>query len=239
MRIGSLLPSATELLYAVGAGDEVVARTHECDYPPEAESLPVITSSAIDHTGRTCSAIDRHVRHAVHEGSSLYRLDDQMLRLLAPDLIVTQELCEVCAVAYAEVRRAAKRLPGEVPVISLEPTSLDDIRATAVVVGEATGHKAEGIRLAAGLAERINAIEAFPQPPSIPRVVCLEWTRPADGGRPLGARDGSTRRRPRCARHGGAAFDSGRLGAGGRGGPRRACAHAVRFRPGAHDGDRD
>jgi iron complex transport system substrate-binding protein len=182
MRIASLLPSATELLYAVGAGGDLVGRTHECDYPPEAESLPVLTSSAIDHDGQTCAAIDRHVRRAVHEGSSLYRLDEQRLRSVAPDLIVTQELCEVCAVAYAEVRRAARRLPGDVPVISLEPTSLDDICATAGVVGEASGHATEGAQLAARLAGRITEIDGVPPPRSVPRVVCLEWTDPLMAG---------------------------------------------------------
>jgi iron complex transport system substrate-binding protein len=182
MRIASLLPSATELLFAVGAGADVVGRTHECDFPPEALSLPVLTSSAIDHTGKTCAAIDRHVRRAVHEGSSLYRLDEQLLRSIAPDLIVTQELCEVCAVAYAEVLRAARRLPGDVPLISLEPSSLDDICATAVLVGEASGHATEGVELATAMSERINAIEASSHLPSTPRVVCLEWTDPLMAG---------------------------------------------------------
>ena len=182
MRIASLLPSATELLYAVGAGADVVGRTHECDYPPEAQSLPVLTSSAIDHAGQTCAAIDRHVRHAVHEGSSLYRLDEHLLRSVAPDLIVTQELCDVCAVAYAEVQRAARRLAGAVPVISLEPTSLDDICATAVVVGEASGHATEGAELATAMSEGLNAVEAPSHLPSTPRVVCLEWTDPLMAG---------------------------------------------------------
>ena len=109
MRIVSLLPSATEILFAIGAGDEVVGVTHECDYPPQATRLPRLTASAGPEL-RDPAAIDRHVRSAVHAGSSLYHLDSALLENLAPDLIVTQELCEVCAVSYDIVQRAAKQL---------------------------------------------------------------------------------------------------------------------------------
>ena len=125
MRIASLLPSATEILFAIGAGRDVVGVTHECDYPPAVMALPRLTSSAIGHEGRTCADIDRHIRRAVHAGSSLYRLDERLLGKLRPDLIVTQELCAVCAVSYQTVARAARRLAGAVPVLSLEPATLD------------------------------------------------------------------------------------------------------------------
>src|SRR4030081_559164 len=111
MRIASLLPSATEILFAIGAGEDVVGVTHECDHPAPAQRLPHLTSSAIDHDGQACAAIDRHIRSVLHAGSSIYRLDEELLASLSPDLIVTQELCEVCAVGYAEVERAARRLP--------------------------------------------------------------------------------------------------------------------------------
>src|SRR5260370_41100459 len=99
MRVASLLPSATELLFAVGAGPEVVGVTHECDWPPEARGLPALTQSLIDHTGSAPGEIDRHVRAALHEGAGIYALDAEALAVLKPDLIVPQELCEVCAVS--------------------------------------------------------------------------------------------------------------------------------------------
>ena len=178
MRIASLLPSATEILFAVGAGEEVVGVTHECDYPPGALELPRLTSNAIDHTGQTCAAIDRHIRSAVHSGSSIYRLDESLLSTLAPDLIVTQELCEVCAVSYSQVKEAVRRLPGKTPVLSLEPTSLEDIFLTIETVGEAVGESLAARALAVSLRERVAAVEAFDPPSPRPRLVCIEWTDP-------------------------------------------------------------
>jgi iron complex transport system substrate-binding protein len=182
MRIASLLPSATEILFAVGAGTDVVGVTHECDHPTAARGLPHLTSSAIDHDGQACAAIDRHIRSALHAGSSLYRLDESLLAALDPDLIVTQELCEVCAVAYAEVERAARRLPGPVPVLSLEPTSVEDIVTTVQAVGRAAGREAGAAELAAEMRSRVAAVEALPRSPVAPRVVCVEWTEPLMAG---------------------------------------------------------
>jgi iron complex transport system substrate-binding protein len=182
MRIASLLPSATEILFAVGAGEDVVGVTHECDHPAAARGLPHLTSSAIDHDGQACAAIDRHIRSALHAGSSLYRLDEKLLAALDPDLIVTQELCEVCAVAYAEVERAARRLPGRVPVLSLEPTSMEDIVTTVEAVGRAAGREARAAELAAEMRDRVAAVEALPRSPVAPRVVCVEWTEPLMAG---------------------------------------------------------
>lgn len=181
MRIASLLPSATEILFAIGAGPEVVGVTHECDHPAPARALPRVTSSALDHEGQPCAAIDRHIRQAVHEGSSIYRLDEPLLRDLRPDLIVTQELCEVCAVAYRQVEAAARRLPAEVPVLSLEPRSLEDIAETVTTVGAATAHEAEAERVAAELRESLALVGALP-PAGTPRVACLEWTDPLMAG---------------------------------------------------------
>jgi iron complex transport system substrate-binding protein len=183
VRIASLLPSATELLFAIGAGPEVVGVTHECDFPAEAESLPRLTASAIDHAGQGCAAIDRHIRGALHTGSSIYRLDEELLARLRPNLIVTQELCEVCAVAYREVEGAARRLTGEVPVISLEPESLDGIIATALILGRATHHRREAEALAGRLRAAIAEVEALPPcTPAPPTVACLEWTDPVFSG---------------------------------------------------------
>jgi iron complex transport system substrate-binding protein len=183
VRIASLLPSATELLFAIGAGPEVVGVTHECDFPPEAGRLPRLTSSSIDHTGQSCAAIDRHIRGALHSGSSIYRLDEGLLAELHPDLIVTQELCEVCAVAYREVQGAARRLGGDVPVISLEPENLEGIVATALVLGGATGHEREAEALAARMRAEIAEVEAMaPAGDEPPATACLEWTDPIFAG---------------------------------------------------------
>jgi iron complex transport system substrate-binding protein len=182
MRIVSLLPSATEILFAIGAGNDVVAVTHECDYPSQARSLPAVTRNIIDHGGQPPAAIDRHISAAKHGVSSIYELDEARLRELEPDLIVTQELCDVCAVAYRDVSRAVRRLPGSIEVLSLEPGSLSDIVATVVTVGAATGHQVEAVRVAAELDRRIAVVAALPQPPVPPRTVCLEWTDPLMAG---------------------------------------------------------
>ena len=185
MRIVSLLPSATELLFAIGAGPQVVATTHECDYPPEAQSLPRITRNELDHEGASSATIDRHIKEAVHQGSSIYHLDAHKLHELQPDLIVTQELCEVCAVSYAQVRRAVRTLSADVPVISLEPGSLDDILATALQLGDAVGCRPGADALVTALQDRIHAVDmaaaarATVRPP---RVVCIEWTDPLMAG---------------------------------------------------------
>jgi iron complex transport system substrate-binding protein len=182
VRVVSLLPSATELLFAVGAGSDVVGVTHECDFPAAAAALPKLTSDVVVHAGMPPGDVDRHIRAALHEGSAIYALDEHLLRELDPDLIVTQELCEVCAVGYAEVDRAARRLPGQVPVLSLEPEGLDDILQTALTVGEATDHADRAHRLVATLRDRIDRVRARPRPLKPPRVACIEWTDPIMAG---------------------------------------------------------
>ena len=182
MRIASLLPSATEILFAVGAGPEVVGVTHECDHPDAAIGLPALTSNSVVAEGQSSESIDRHIRHAVHAGSSIYNLDEALLHSLSPDLIVTQELCEVCAVSYTQVELAARRLPGDVPVISLEPLTLREICATVRTVGRLTGHAAEANALAGQMEARIAEIGGLPAPDSSPRIACIEWTSPMMAG---------------------------------------------------------
>ncbi|MGC1983953.1 MAG: cobalamin-binding protein [Candidatus Cybelea sp.] len=185
MRIVSLLPSATEILFAIGAGDEVVGVTHECDYPPQAMRLPRLTASAGPDL-RDPAAIDRHVRAAVHAGSSLYHLDSALLERLVPDLIVTQELCEVCAVSYDIVQRAAKQLRASHPqrsrsarIVSLEPASLDDVFATISFLGEATHRVPEAEALLSSLRARVVALERESSHRTRrPRTLTLEWTDP-------------------------------------------------------------
>ncbi len=177
-RIVSLLPSATEILFAIGAGDRVVGVTHECDFPAAARELPKVTANAVVGEGESPADIDRHIHAARHAGSSIYRLDEALLAALEPDLIVTQELCDVCAVAYGEVQRAVRRLPGDVPVLSLEPRSLDDICASVEEVGIATGSEVGAARCAAEMRATIARVAALPVPNPQPRVACIEWTDP-------------------------------------------------------------
>ncbi|TAM60923.1 cobalamin-binding protein [bacterium] len=177
MRIVSLLPSATEILFALGAGDRVVGVTHECDYPPAAHALPKVTANVLPQ-GRRSGDIDRHVRASLHGGSSIYLLDHALLETLAPDLIITQELCDVCAVSYAEVSLAVKRMTADARVVSLDPHSLDDVLDTFTTVGALVG--------AAGRASQLceefrNAVEQLRQrAATLPRTraLFLEWIDP-------------------------------------------------------------
>ena len=163
MRICSLLPSATEIVCALGLGDQLVAVTHECDFPPEVGTLPPITRSAIDHSGSSSREIHHHISQAVHTGSSIYDLDQNLLKELQPDLILTQELCQVCAVSYGSVQEAVRRLEGERTVLSLEPTTLSEILQTVEQVAKFTG-----------LTEKALAASAD----SRPRVFAMEWLDP-------------------------------------------------------------
>jgi iron complex transport system substrate-binding protein len=178
MRIASLLPSATEICFAIGAGDEVVAVTHECDFPDAARRLPAITADALANADRDSATIDRHIREARHQGSAIYHLDARRLAELEPDLILTQELCDVCAVGYRDVEAAVRTMPGGVPILSLEPTSVGQVIDTIVAVGRASGHAAEAGDLAGELRTRIAAVGTGPHRLPPPRVVCLEWTDP-------------------------------------------------------------
>ena len=183
MRIVSLLPSATEIVFALGLGDELVGRTHECDYPPEAASVPVMTSDVGAEPGATSRRIHDRVRGQLHGGSAIYRLDEVALAAAEPDLILTQELCDVCAVSYQEVNDAVRRIDAEISVVSLEPRSIEGILNTISTVGAMADAEDEAVGLVEILRERLGAIEnrvlerrlagAAPR-----RVVCLEWLDP-------------------------------------------------------------
>lgn len=177
MRIVSLLPSATEILFAIGVGDQVVGITHECDYPPEAQGLARLTASSLPAAG-TSAEIDRHVRKSLHEGSSLYHLDSELLEELAPDLIITQELCEVCAVSYHIVDTAAKRLKSDPRILSLEPSSLEDVYANIQTVGELTGAQGGARSLVSDMQAREERLRVQYEHHAHPRTLVLEWTDP-------------------------------------------------------------
>jgi iron complex transport system substrate-binding protein len=156
----------------------VVGVTHECDYPPAAMQLPSVTSSALPN-GLAPSEIDRHVRASLHRGSSLYHLDAKLLEELEPDLIITQELCPVCAVSYGSVDRAVKRMRTDARIVSLEPSSLEDVLAHIRWIGEITEHAQEAAALIGSLHARIVAVrKRAARLTRRPRVLLLEWTDP-------------------------------------------------------------
>src|SRR5213593_2565773 len=175
MKICSLLPSSTEILYALELGDQVVAVTHECDYPPEAASKPQITESLIDHGRLSSPEIDHHVTSNVGRHGSVYRLKQDLLEELKPDLIITQELCNVCAVSYKEVQRAARVLDGPAQVVSLEPTSLNEVFDTILLVGELTGRFEIAEEKVRELRERLDRVRRRVSGADPWRVYAMEW----------------------------------------------------------------
>jgi iron complex transport system substrate-binding protein len=177
VRIASLVPSATEALFALGLGDHVVAVTHECDHPDAATRLPRLTSSVIPE-GLPPAEIDSRVREVTGRGEALYRLDEGALRDLRPDLIVTQALCAVCAVSYDDVRAVAARLPSHPAVLSLDPETLDEVLGDLVTLAEAAGERDSGERLRRDLDARLAAVEQAVAGLDRPRVAALEWLDP-------------------------------------------------------------
>lgn len=177
-RIVSLLPSATEIVCALGLGDRLVAVTHECDFPRDAVAgLPRVTSSVLPSELRRSNEIDAAVRAAVSSGHGLYDLDDRLMTDLGPDLILTQELCEVCAVAYPRVLEAARMAGGgSAPmVVSLEPHTLADVLSTIQLVAKLAGEEERGRELVGRLRSRITAVV---QATTRQRVALVEWLAP-------------------------------------------------------------
>ena len=183
MRIASLLPSATEIVCAIGLEDELVAVTHECDWPPSIVGKPVVTRSVHEFAAVGSRDIHARVTASMHGGSSLYELDEAALAATEPDLILTQELCHVCAVSYREVNEVARRIDADISVVSLEPTSIEGVLHTITTVGAMAEVEDAAIDLVESLRERLGAVEQRVatrrddgrQPP---RVVSLEWLDP-------------------------------------------------------------
>ncbi|HEU4341878.1 MAG TPA: ABC transporter substrate-binding protein, partial [Candidatus Binatia bacterium] len=178
MRICSLLPSATEIAFALGLGDDIVGVTHECDYPPDARAKPVVVRSLIDpeHTSRE---IEEKVGAFLKNNKSLYTIDLECFKAAAPDLILTQDLCDVCALDYHEIARAAQYLSPKPKIVTLAPRVLADVLNDIGRVGQATGKQREAETVVRELRERTEAVRERASSSAVrPRVACLEWLEP-------------------------------------------------------------
>jgi iron complex transport system substrate-binding protein len=177
MRIVSLVPSATEMLFALGLESDLIAVTHECDYPPTALELPKVTRDVLP-PGLTSGQIDAAVKERTLAGQSIYDLDTEMLHELRPDLIVTQALCSVCAVSYDDVRAVAAELESRPQVISLDPRTVGEVLGDARKLAQATGRKDEAVEFVRDAAARIDRVRLAVRGAPRLRVAALEWLDP-------------------------------------------------------------
>ena len=178
-RIVSFLPSATEMACALGLADSIVGITHECDYPPEIKSKPVVVRNVLPIEKMSQSEIDRAVADRIREGQSLYEIDEQLLRELAPDLILTQNLCQVCAPSGNEVSQVLKALPKAPQILWLTPQSLSEIFDNVRDLGAATDRTAEAEALVDDCKRRLDSLRAQTSTVGYrPRVFCMEWLDP-------------------------------------------------------------
>ena len=179
LRIISLLPSATEIICALGLRENLVGVTHECDFPAGVEKLPHLTKSRISHETMSSKEIDHAVRAQLDGHGSIYDLDVKLLEELKPDLIITQELCEVCAVAYKQVEKAARMYVADAQVVSLEPNTIEDIFENIKTVGELTGSNAQAEKVVSDLQNRLDYLkEKTANLENRPKVFMLEWLEP-------------------------------------------------------------
>ncbi len=177
MRIVSLLPSATEILYALGLDADVVGVTFECDYPDAARSKPVVSDTSLP-PGLTPAEIDAMVNQRAEAHTSIYTLDEDALRHLDPDLVVTQDLCAVCAIDVAEVSDALTHLGCRAEVLTLDPKRLDEVLDSIVTVGDATDRAQQAERVVRGLRDRLDHVAKTVAQAPRPRTFVLEWTDP-------------------------------------------------------------
>ena len=179
MRICSLLPSATEVIALLGMSDELVGISHECDYPPSVRNVPVMVEPMIPPHGLTSADIDRQVAQLVASGQRLYRLNHDLLRQSRPDLVLSQDLCHVCAVTPDQLHDVLRSMPQQPILLTLNPGTVHDVIDDVVRIGDAAGRSAEGHRLAAQLRGRLDAVHTRVQHLSHrPRVACIEWLSP-------------------------------------------------------------
>jgi iron complex transport system substrate-binding protein len=177
MRIVSLVPSATEMLFALGLGSEVIAVTHECDYPSAAAELPKVTRDVLP-PGLSSAEIDAAVKELTLRGEAIYELDTEALHDLRPDLIVTQALCSVCAVSYDDVRAVAEEIDTRPQVVSLDPHTVGEILGDARTLAQATDRKDAAVELVRSTAARIDRVRLAVRGAPRPRVAALEWLDP-------------------------------------------------------------
>jgi iron complex transport system substrate-binding protein len=177
-RIVSFLPAATEITYALGAGADLVGRSHECDYPPQVRSLPVVSKPALPLEGLSQHEIDRAVSAHLATGESLYQVDELLLDELRPDLVFTQDLCQVCAPSGNELGRALSELSHQPQVLSLTPRNLAEIEENIVAIGDATGRAEAARQLVSENRERVRNFVSAVSGATARRVAFLEWTEP-------------------------------------------------------------
>jgi iron complex transport system substrate-binding protein len=176
LRIYSFLPSATEMVYALGLGDQLCGVTNECDYPPEARTKPVVVQSLLDPSAM--SQIDWRVVNDLSHGHGLYRINRDLLLKERPDVVITQELCDVCSVSLRDVLKTATDLASQCNVVSLQPHGLDRVLEDIVTVGDACGAPARAGELAASLRSRVRSVREAAKSLPRKRVFCLEWYDP-------------------------------------------------------------
>jgi len=176
MQICSFLPSATEILYALGLGNSVAGVTFECDYPPEARQKAIVVNTILAHD-LSPAEVDREVAQYSSHGESLYSVDTELLKRIQPELIVTQELCDVCAVSTSHLAKALHALSPQPKVLSLTPHTLTDVFRDVEAVGAATRTQDKAATLVADLRRRVARIQSKPKTQA-PRVACLEWLNP-------------------------------------------------------------
>lgn len=179
MRIVSLLPSATEIVCELGLADSLVGVTHECDFPADVVGKPVVTRGVLPADSVTSREIDDAVRAQQDSGNGVYELDAALLAELEPDLVLTQGICDVCAVSHSLVRESVPQLPSKPRVLSLSPERLADVLSDIKTVGDFTGRQTEARKLITALRSRLDAIALKSGTvPELPRVFCLEWLDP-------------------------------------------------------------
>jgi iron complex transport system substrate-binding protein len=176
-RIVSFLPSATEVLYQIGAGDQIVGVTHECKFPEAAERKPRVINSSFNPAKMNSKEIDNKIIELMHYGRDIYVIDEEILKEVKPDLIVAQGVCEVCSPFTKEIKRAISILDYEPDVLILDPHDLDDILISIMKVAERVGRIKEGRKLVASLQNRIDSIRMRPKG-NKPQVICVEWIAP-------------------------------------------------------------
>lgn len=207
-RIVSFLPAATEIACAIGAGDDLVGRSHECDYPPRVQALPVVSRPSLPVESLGQGEIDEAVTSQLASGASLYEIDEILLRDLEPDIVLTQDLCQVCAPSGTELTRALRELPSRPEVLWLTPRTIAGIEQNILDIGRASGRSHEAEALLASNRERIATVKSVVRALPPRRVTFLEWTDPyfsaghwvpemialAGGHDPLGTAGGDSRR---------------------------------------------